>query len=254
MRMFVFAILFVLLLGIAFADGGNDSGSGSSSGSNSGNGDAGSVSSGSRVSNDHSGSNTIGARTERIRNAEDARERIENRRKESLENIREKTKERVATVREFAERKNLTRVEAVGKLRERVKSRCEASNDDGVKRLCTAEIEKVQECKDVNDNEIELNCKRNLVASAALHMVRERQNLNEQCKRLIAGNRSTCERRINTIFKNENHAKFLEFVRNKVNRTEDLNDSERAEIKEKHETKVKELKVILLSKNYMLIC
>ncbi len=159
-------------------------------------------------------------------NSANVEKRMENSEKNRMENVREKM---------------MNRSEMMQNMRERMKERCETSDDDDVKNKCTRALENISECK--SDGVNTTMCKRNLIAEAAREMVRKRHDLNEQCRGMTAENRSSCERRINAIFKNETHAKFLQFVKNRVNKTSDeLNESEREFIKEKHKEKMKEVR------------
>ncbi|MDO8554302.1 MAG: hypothetical protein Q7S22_05820 [Candidatus Micrarchaeota archaeon] len=160
-----------------------------------------------------------------------------NTRKEMMQNARERM---------------MNRSEIMANVKELAKDRCETTDNEGVKAKCRQAVENVRECKSDDDVNATL-CKRNLVAEAARDMVRKRQDLNEECRSMMAENRSFCERRINAMFMNETHAKFLQYVRNRTNETSDkLNDSERGTIKEKHDEKMKEVEGINSSAKYKL--
>lgn len=167
----------------------------------------------------------------------------ENRRNDETEKPETRVVMATENIRSIAGSRNSTVREVARNLREKFKSRCEAGASEDIKKSCQGEIEKFGECRNVTAGSNETECKKNLVAGAALYMVRQRHDLSEQCLELTGENRSACQKRVNAIFRNEIHAKFLAFVKARENRTlEELNESDMREIREKHRNRTAKIR------------
>ena len=90
--------------------------------------------------------------------------------------------------------------------------------------------------------------RQNKTAAAALEKVRERHKLSEECREMTGENRSSCEKRVNAIFRNETAERFKEFVKSrKSGNFSEENETETGMIKENHKEKFEEFKAKLNS-------
>lgn len=104
--------------------------------------------------------------------------------------------------------------------------------------------QETMECREMQNDTEQALCNRRIVAERAHREVRERQRLSMECRNLTGQNRSSCEERVNRMFRDEIQDEFREWVRaRRLNLTNISSESKdvRARIHRIHKEKKEEL-------------
>ncbi len=100
---------------------------------------------------------------------------------------------------------------------ERLRSQCETTDDETLRRLCNTDVEALQkfncdERYDDNEADEKALCEHKANAYGKRYLVSYRHLLSASCRELTGDNRSACEQRVNTLFREELVSSFKDWV------------------------------------------
>lgn len=134
--------------------------------------------------------------------------------------------------------------------------KCEIVSSTRERSLCIADVEEIKQldCDELEGEDQEL-CERKGESYEARHLVRYRHELNEECRSFTDQERATCERRINSQFREYMHTEWRAWITEQKELTEEEKTAVeerrrllRAQLQQTHEEKKTEIRERLTEK------